>query len=91
MADNWNIDDRRNGDMRAEKYGIDCSKGVMNRGNLYRIEGAMKKAMRGEDIIVGFLGGSITQGCLSSTPETCYAYLVYRWWCDTFPDAGITI
>lgn len=76
--------------MRAEKYGIDCSKGVMNRGNLYRIERAMKKAMRGEDITVGFLGGSITQGCLSSAPETCYAYLVYRWWCDTFPDAGIT-
>lgn len=64
MADNWNIDDRRNGDMRAEKYGIDCSRGVRNRGNLYRIERVMKKAMRGEDITVGFLGGSITQGCL---------------------------
>lgn len=76
--------------MRAEKYGIDCSKGVLNRGNLYRIERAMKKAMRGENITVGFLGGSITQGCLSSTPETCYAYLVYQWWCDTFPDADIT-
>ena len=76
--------------MRAEKYGINCSKGVLNRGNLYRIERAMKKAMRGENITVGFLGGSITQGCLSSTPETCYAYLVYRWWCETFPDAGIT-
>lgn len=76
--------------MRYEKYGIDCSKGVLNRGNLYRIERAMKKAMRGENITVGFLGGSITQGCLSSTPETCYAYLVYRWWCETFPDAGIT-
>ena len=65
--------------MRAEKYGIDCSRGVRNRGNLYRIERVMKKAMRGEDITVGFLGGSITQGCLSSSPETCYAYLVYRW------------
>lgn len=76
--------------MRAEKYGIDCSRGVMNRGNLYRIERAMRKAMRGEHVTVGFLGGSITQGCLSSAPETCYAYLVYRWWCDTFPDAAVT-
>jgi len=50
----------------------------------------MKKAMRGEDIVVGFLGGSITQGCLSSTPETCYAYLVYRWWCEKFPSAKVT-
>ena len=76
--------------MRVEKYGIDCSRGVMNRGNLYRIERAMRKAMRGEHVTVGFLGGSITQGCLSSTPETCYAYLVYRWWCDKFPASAIT-
>ncbi len=76
--------------MRVEKYGIDCRKGVMNKGNLYRIERVMKKAMRGEAITVGFLGGSITQGCLSSTPETCYAYLVYQWWCETFPDSKIT-
>ena len=76
--------------MRTQKYGIDCRKGVLNKGNLYRIERAMKKAMRGEAVTVGFLGGSITQGCLSSAPETCYAYLVYRWWCDTFPDAAVT-
>lgn len=76
--------------MRAEKYGIDCRKGVMNKGNLYRIERVMKKAMRGEDITVGFLGGSITQGCLSSAPETCYAYLVYQWWRNKFPNSKIT-
>lgn len=50
----------------------------------------MKKAMAGEDITVGFLGGSITQGRLSSTPKTCYAYLVYQWWCNTFPQSNIT-
>ena len=36
------------------------------------------------------LGGSITQGCLSSTPETCYAYLVYEWWKKQFPDTSVT-
>jgi lysophospholipase L1-like esterase len=61
--------------------------GVLNKGNLYRIERVMKKAMNGETITIGFLGGSITQGCLSSTPETCYAYLTYRWWCKRFPKA----
>lgn len=76
--------------MYAEKYGIDCRKGVVNKGNLYRIERVMKKAMRGEPVTVGFLGGSITQGCLSSTPETCYACLVYKWWCGKFPDSEIT-
>lgn len=76
--------------MRVSKYGIDCSKAVLNKGNLYRIERVMKKAMRGEHVTLGFLGGSITQGCLSSAPETCYAYLVYKWWCETFPDAEFT-
>lgn len=76
--------------MRALKYGIDCSKAVLNRGNLYRIQRVMKKAMRGEDVTIGFLGGSITQGCLSSSPETCYAYLVYKWWCEKFPDVKFT-
>ena len=26
---------------------------------------------------IGFIGGSITQGSLSTTPQTCYAYRVY--------------
>lgn len=75
---------------QCQKYGIDAKKGVLNKGNLSRIERVMKKAMAGEDITVGFLGGSITQGCLSSTPETCYAYLVYQWWCKKFPKSQIT-
>ena len=49
----------------------------------------MKKAIQGEDITVGFLGGSITQGCNASAPETCYAYLVYQWWCEKFPKSKI--
>ena len=51
----------------------------------------MKKAEAGEPVKVGFLGGSITQGSLSSTPETCYAYLVYKWWKEKFPQAQINI
>lgn len=75
--------------MNALDYGVDLKKGILNEGRLYRIKNVMKKARRGEDVVIGFLGGSITQGCLSSTPETCYAYLVYKWWCDRFPDADI--
>ncbi len=76
--------------VKALDYGIELKKGVLNKGNFCRIERVMKKAMAGEDITVGFLGGSITQGCLSSTPKTCYAYLVYQWWCNTFPQSNIT-
>lgn len=75
--------------MSAAEYGIDLKKGVLNRGNAGRIARVMRKAARGERITVGFLGGSITQGCLSSTPKTCYAYLVCEWWRRKFPEAEV--
>lgn len=69
---------------------IEFEKGILSRGNWGRIQAVMARAAAGEPITVGFLGGSITQGSLSSTPQTCYAYLVYRWWQETFPDSRIT-
>lgn len=71
-------------------YPVEFEKGEINRGNWKRIKDCMKKAKAGEAISVGFLGGSITQGSLSSTPETCYAYLVYDWWKQKFPQSRIT-
>lgn len=65
---------------------IDFEKGIVNRGNWAKIQACMDRAAAGEPITVGFLGGSITQGSLSFTPETCYAYLVYRWWAEKFPN-----
>ena len=55
--------------------------------NMTRLKNLMKRAACGESLVIGFLGGSITQGSLSSTPETCYAYLVYEWWKQSFPNA----
>ena len=52
-----------------------------------RLKNLMKRATNGESLVIGFLGGSITQGSLSSTPKTCYAYLVYEWWKKSFPNA----
>lgn len=68
---------------------VAVEKGMVNRGNWYRIKRVMQKAKNKEAITVGFLGGSITQGCLSSTPQTCYAYLVYEWWKKKFPDTNV--
>lgn len=65
---------------------IDCEQGIVNRGNWRRLQKLMLKATRKEPCTIGMIGGSITQGCLSTTPESCYAYLVYDWFCKTFPD-----
>ena len=55
-----------------------------------RLKNLMKRATNGESLVIGFLGGSITQGSLSSTPKNCYAYLVYEWWKKSFPNAAFS-
>ncbi|WP_162300596.1 SGNH/GDSL hydrolase family protein [Anaerosacchariphilus polymeriproducens] len=59
--------------------------GLINVGNLYRFKKVFEKAEKGRNISVGFIGGSITRGALSSSPEKCYAHLVWRWWGSKFP------
>ena len=56
-------------------------------GNLRELAACMRRADRGEKLTIGFLGGSITQGAAASSGESCYARLVYRWWCGSFPRA----
>lgn len=70
-------------------YDIQIGKGLVNAGSWNQIKECMKKARAGKPIKTGFLGGSITQGSLSSLPETCYAYLVYKWWKEKFPETEI--
>ena len=55
-----------------------------------RLKNLVKRAANGESLVIGFLGGSITQGSLSSTPKNCYAYLVYEWWKKSFPNAAFS-
>ena len=55
--------------------------------NLSRLKNCMLRAEKGEEITIGFLGGSITQGSLSTKPENCYAYRIFSWWKKEFPKA----
>jgi len=42
-------------------YEIQTKRGMINRGNWYKIKECMKKAREGKAVTTGFLGGSITQ------------------------------
>lgn len=66
-----------------------CDLGIVNLGNHYRISKVINNAFHGKEIKIGFIGGSITAGSLSSSPETCYAYLVYSWWKNKFPNTKV--
>lgn len=61
---------------------------IVNYGNTCRLKELMKRAEAGEHLVLGFLGGSITQGSLATEPEKCYAALVYQWWVQKFPQAS---
>ncbi len=52
-------------------YEVHVEKGIVNRGNLYRLKALMKRAEAGDRMTLAFLGGSITQGSLSSQYTNC--------------------
>ena len=68
---------------------FDKIKAIANHGDITRLSKVYKKLEEGGDVTVCFLGGSITQGSLSSTPETCYAYRTYDWIRGRFPKAKV--
>ena len=55
-----------------------------------RMQRFAKRAAAGEELVVAFFGGSITQGSLASTEETCYAYLFYQMLRERYPQAKLT-
>ncbi len=71
-------------------YEVHAEQGWVNRGNLFRLKELMKRAEAGDRMTLAFLGGSITQGSLSSQHTNCYAYLVYDWFVSKFPKTAFT-
>lgn len=71
-------------------YDVQAEKGFVNRGNLYRMKELMRRAKQGDRMTLAFLGGSITQGSVSSQYTNCYAYLVYDWFVKRFPKTAFT-
>lgn len=59
----------------------------MEQMNLARLKDCMIRAKRGEELTIGFFGGSITQGSLATVMENTYAYRVFSWWEKAFPKA----
>lgn len=62
---------------------------LVNRGDVSRILKLINKAEKGEDLTVVFFGGSITQGCNSTTPEKCYVELTYDWFKEKFKNVNV--
>lgn len=63
--------------------------GIMAEGNLSRLASVMRKARDGEEITIGVIGGSITQGSSASSTNESYAHFVHQWWVEAFPDTVV--
>lgn len=62
---------------------------VVDEGMQERLWKAMNKAAAGGEVVIGYLGGSITQGASSTSPQFGFASRVTEWWKSTFPTASI--
>lgn len=73
---------------RADEAGI-LTRSLVSRGDVARLQHVLASARRGEKIVVGVIGGSITQGAMASKPELQYGPLIAKWWRETFPKAQV--
>lgn len=60
-----------------EKYNLMIKDSLIQTGNNYRVRKVIEKAMAGEDVYIGFIGGSITEG-EGCSYENCYACQTFR-------------
>lgn len=57
--------------------------------DLARLFKAMDKGRKGEDLTIGVIGGSITQGYAASSESKRWGNLMADWWESKFPDSNI--
>lgn len=70
-------------DFDSPLYRQMLEKSLVQIGNNARLKRAIDRARRGEDVTVGFIGGSITQGAGAIPINTqCYAYKTFCGFCE---------
>lgn len=62
---------------------------LVSMGEVTPLQRVMARAQRGEPVVVGVIGGSITQGAAATKPEFRYGNRIAAWWQSTFPNSKI--
>ena len=63
----------------------------LNQGNLARLARVMEKAEKGEKVVIGAFGGSITEGMSASVPGRRYSSQVLLWLRETYPNGDFEL
>ena len=76
---------------KAATLGVDVAmleRALVSVGNRARLASVMQRAQNGEELTIGFIGGSVTEGAYASDyNKTSYAGLTFAWWEKAFPQA----
>ena len=76
-----------NTDLNAEQFKATLTA----QGNLARIARVLDKAAKGENIVIGTFGGSITEGMSASSKTKNYTTLFTLWLRETYPNATVDL
>lgn len=69
----------------SPRYREMIERSLIQTGNLFRVQRAIEKAQKGEEVVVAYLGGSITQGAGAKPINTeSYAYRSYTMFKNRF-------
>jgi len=66
------------------------ARSLVSMGDTARVQHVLAKAQRGQPVVVGVIGGSITGGASASTEETRYGNRIAAWWRARFPKTEVT-
>ena len=58
------------------------SRAVLNSGSRARLAAVFNRAKRGEEITIGYIGGSITQGSSAKSSDNSYVMRNFEWWVE---------
>lgn len=74
----------------SEDYREMIAHSLVSTGNNYRLKKVIERCKRGEEVVIAYIGGSITQGAGGKPINTkCYAYRSYEAFCKLFsPNEG---
>jgi len=64
---------------------------ILSNGDPARLEAAFAKALRGEKITIGVIGGSITEAGPAIPPSERYGGILQAWWQKVFPNANVDL
>lgn len=64
---------------------------IVDEGNTARLAKVLKKAANKEKIVIGTIGGSITQGTAAESKNECYASYFYNWFCSAYPNTPVEL